>query len=142
MVVAGIVGLLFVGKWIFQDKVFSCWRLLTVEYFCRRNDLCCDGSSLRCSMDRRTLVICDWMKTGHFCRGLLSAACRAVLRLSIQCNVRAAGSERVVGFSKRLKGSKPTQLLQPLLSCQVGPYLTKVLPGIVWTAAILSLNEF
>lgn len=101
MALAGIVGLLFAGKWILWDKAkFSCRHVLTVEYFCRRNDLCCDGLAVKCSMDRRTPVTCDLMKTGHFHRGPLGAARRAVPRLSVQCNVRTTGSECVVGFSK------------------------------------------
>ena len=71
-----------------------------MEYFCQRNHLCCGGLALRCSMDRRTPVTYDLMKTGQFCGGLLGTARSAVLRLSVQCSVRAAGSECLADLSK------------------------------------------
>lgn len=108
MAVAGIVGLLFVGKWILQDKAFhvhkfSCQHLLTIKYFCRRNYLCCDGFSLTCSMDRRIFLTYDLMETGPFCRGLLGAAV-------VVCTMQCEGCWKWVwvGFSKWPRGFKPT----------------------------------
>lgn len=75
-------------------------------------------------MDRRTLVTCDLMKTGHFCRGLLGTARREELRLSVRCNARAAGSECVVGFSKATQSRQtyPATSAPSLLPSRAVPY--------------------
>lgn len=130
-----------VGKWMRPDKVFSWWRLLTVEYFCRRNYLCC-AYVWGAVWTEEPLLHVIWWKLGtsvgdcwaqHAGKswGCLYDAMRGLLEANVWWV-----------FPKQPRVAKPTQLLQPLLSCLAGPYLTKVLSGIVRTAAILSLNKF